>query len=108
MSPAEAYVILLSTAPSAEIARSLAQRLVDVRLAACVTIVPGVTSVYRWQDAVTTDDELMLVVKTRAALADAAIRALVEAHPYEVPEAVVLPLAGGHEPYLEWIAGSTG
>ncbi len=101
------HVVILSTAPDGDVARALADRLVGARLAACVNILPGITSVYRWQGAVEAQAERLLVIKTRAALADDVVRALVEAHPYEVPEALVLPVAGGHEPYLRWLSAST-
>jgi periplasmic divalent cation tolerance protein len=101
------HVVILSTAPSLEVARDLAQRLVGARLAACVNVLPGATSVYRWQDEVAVEPELVLVIKTRASLADEAVRALVEAHPYDVPEALVLPVSGGHAPYLAWLSEAT-
>ena len=76
-------------------------------LAACVNVVPAVTSHYVWQGRVHADDELLLVIKTRASLA-ADVAAHIEAHhPYDVPECVVLPIAGGSAPYLDWISDAT-
>ncbi len=97
-------VLVLSTVGKREDAEKIAQALVGERLAACVNVVPGLLSVYRWKDAVEREDELLLLIKTRAERVEemgARLRAL---HPYELPEMIVLPIAGGHGPYLDWIA----
>jgi len=85
-------------------AERIARALVEERLAACVNVVPGVVSVYRWKGVVEKEDELLLVIKTIAQQVDALKARLVELHPYELPEVVVIPIAGGHKAYLEWIA----
>lgn len=103
----EAFVVVLTTAGSEETARRIASALVERRLAACVNLVPGVASTYRWEGKVATDAERLLIVKTtRARLAEveAAIR---EHHDYELPEVLVLPVAGGSAEYLRWIEEST-
>ena len=96
-------IVVLSTVATREDAERIAGALVEGRLAACVNVVPGLRSIYRWKGSVEHDDELLLVIKTRgerfAALSDV-IRSL---HPYEVPEMIVLPIAGGHAPYLQWL-----
>ena len=69
-------------------------------------MVPGVVSIYRWQGEVQTEQELLLVIKTRAEALEALRAALVALHPYEVPELVAWPIAAGHEPYLRWIDDS--
>jgi periplasmic divalent cation tolerance protein len=98
-------VVLLSTVATREDAERIAQALVERRLAACVNVVPGVVSVYRWKGKVEKEGELLLVIKTRGErLADLKAALLAGLHPYEVPELVVLPVAGGHAPYLDWIA----
>jgi periplasmic divalent cation tolerance protein len=95
--------IVLITAPDAEVGARLGRALVEERLAACVNLLPGVRSIYRWQDAVQEDTEVLLVVKTREERCPA-LAARVEAlHPYELPEVVVLPIAGGLDRYLAWI-----
>jgi len=99
-------VIALSTVGSAEDAERIARTLVERRLAACVNVVPGLVSVYRWKGSVERGEERLLVVKTRAERVEALREALVALHPYELPELVVLPVAGGHAPYLAWIAES--
>ncbi len=95
--------IVLMTAPDAEVAATIARALVDERLAACVNVISGVRSIYRWQGNVEDDAEVLLLAKTRADRC-AALAARVEAlHPYELPEVVVLPVEGGSERYLDWI-----
>ncbi|HET6900798.1 MAG TPA: divalent-cation tolerance protein CutA [Vicinamibacteria bacterium] len=96
-------VVVLSAIGAQPEAQQIARTLVDERLAACVNIVPGVTSVYRWKGAVEQEPELLLVIKTVAERVDALKARLVELHPYELPEVVVLPIGGGHAPYLAWI-----
>jgi periplasmic divalent cation tolerance protein len=101
-------VLVLSTVARREDADRIADALVGERLAACVNVVPGLVSTYRWKGAVERADELLLLIKTRAERVEdlgARLRAL---HPYEVPEMVVLPIAGGHAPYLDWIADNVG
>jgi periplasmic divalent cation tolerance protein len=96
-------VVVLCTVGSAEEAERIAGALVERRLAACVNVVPGVTSFYRWKGELNRDAEHLLVVKTTAARFEALREALVEMHPYDVPEVVELPIERGHGPYLEWI-----
>jgi periplasmic divalent cation tolerance protein len=101
-------LVVLSTVETAEDAEGLARMLVAERLAACVNIVPGVSSVYRWKGEVETASERLLVIKTRASRLEALRAALVARHPYELPEVVALPLVGGHLPYLAWLDESVG
>jgi periplasmic divalent cation tolerance protein len=96
-------LVVLSTVETAEDAERLARDLVDRRLAACVNIVPGIRSVYRWKGRVEAASEQLLVIKTRVERFEALREALVAGHPYELPEVVALPLAGGHAPYLAWL-----
>jgi periplasmic divalent cation tolerance protein len=101
------FFIILSTCPNAGVAERLARALVEESLAACVNIVPGLVSIYRWNDAVQSDEEVLMIVKTTAGCLEAARERLVALHPYDVPEAVALPVADGHHAYLEWVAAST-
>ena len=100
-------LVALSTVGNADDARRIARALVERRLAACVSVVPGLTSVYSWKGAVETGDELLLIIKTRRALFEPLRAALVELHPYDVPELLALPIEAGHAPYLEWLAAGT-
>lgn len=99
--------MVLITAPDIDTARKIARRLVDSGIAACVNLVPGVLSIYRWKGAVEEAGEILLVAKTVRARVAELERALAEVHPYEVPECVVLePRAVGAK-YLEWLVGET-
>lgn len=99
--------LVLTTCPDHASADALARALVEERLAACVTRLPGAHSTYRWQGQIEQADEVVLLIKTRgerlAALAER-IRAL---HPYELPEVVALPVVGGLAPYLQWVVDET-
>lgn len=102
------YVIVLITVPSREAGEKVAGQLLDKRLAACVNFVPGVHSLYLWKGEVTADDELLLVVKSRADLFEEQLVPTVKAvHPYEVPEIIALPILMGSKSYLDWIEEST-
>jgi periplasmic divalent cation tolerance protein len=96
-------IVALSTVASAEDAERIARSLVEKRLAACVNIVPGVVSIYRWKDGIERDEEWLLVIKTRGERFEALKTALVAEHPYEVPELIATAVVGGHAPYLEWL-----
>jgi periplasmic divalent cation tolerance protein len=100
-------VLVLSAVGTREEAERIARALVEERLAACVNVVPGVVSVYRWKGAVQRDDELLLVIKTRAEKVEELRARLLAEHSYELPEVVVLSIVGGHAPYLDWIAEGT-
>jgi periplasmic divalent cation tolerance protein len=100
------FQIVLSTASSQEQAERIARHLVEHHLAACVNLVPGVQSIYRWQEKVESEREVLLIIKTGSARlreVEAAISAL---HSYEVPEFLVVPIAGGSEAYLGWLRSS--
>lgn len=101
-------VIVLTTVGADADAAELARTLIEQRLVACVNIIGGVTSVYRWKDGVEQDDEQLLVMKTTKDLLAALEARLRELHPYELPEFVVVPVSGGSEAYLGWLYGSVG
>lgn len=98
--------VVLVTAPPRE-ARRLARALVDRRAAACVNLVPGVRSVYRWKGRVEEARETLLVIKTAASRVPDLLAAVRELHPYDVPEGIALPVVEGLEPYLKWVEEST-
>ena len=97
------HQIVLSTCPDAATARAIATALVEQGLAACVNIVPGVESIYKWDGLVERSNELLLIIKTRAECYPALEQALVALHPYELPEIIAVPLATGLPVYLSWI-----
>lgn len=99
-------IVVLATCGSAEEARKIARALVESRLAACVNILAGIESVYRWKGAVEEASECLLIVKSTRGLFDRLQAAIREVHSYELPEIVALPIVDGFEPYLSWIAAS--
>jgi periplasmic divalent cation tolerance protein len=100
-------LILVTASPRAE-AKRIAHALVEERLAACVNLIGGVHSVYRWKETVETADEVLLLIKTRQEKIDAVRTRVRELHSYEVPEFLVLDVTEGSSAYLEWIASCVG
>ena len=96
-------LVVLMTAGSQEEAERIAEALVAEMLAACVNVVPGVTSFYRWEGKLQRDQEWLLAAKSRRDVLDRLIERVQEIHSYDVPEIIALPLAGGSEPYLRWL-----
>ena len=96
-------LVVLSTVAGAEDAERIASALVEGGLAACVNVVPGVLSIYRWKGAVERAEERLLLIKTTADRFEAVRRAVVELHAYELPEVIALPIQAGHPPYLAWL-----
>ncbi len=99
-------LVVLCSIGSADDAEHLARLLVERRVAACVNVVPGVVSLYRWKGRVERDDERLLVIKTRVERFEELRAALIALHPYEIPEIIALPVSAGHEPYLAWLSES--
>jgi periplasmic divalent cation tolerance protein len=104
---AETYVVILCTAPDAEVGAELGRGLVDEQLAACVNIVPGVRSIYRWQGATKDDSEVQLLIKTRRGRFEAVAQWLGAHHPYTEPEIIALPILVGTASYLGWLHEQT-
>ena len=100
-------VVVFITVPSREVAQQIANLLVESNLAACVNIIPGISSIYQWQGEVEQDSELLLVAKTQRALFDQLVAVVVKNHPYDVPEVIALPIVAGSEEYLTWIRNET-
>jgi periplasmic divalent cation tolerance protein len=99
--------VALISAPDPDCAAAIARALVEERLAACVNVIPGVRSIYRYEGTLHDEAETLLIVKTRAARApalEARVRAL---HPYELPEVLRLDVAGGSPAYLAWVVAET-
>jgi periplasmic divalent cation tolerance protein len=99
--------VAFATAPDEAVALRIARALVDERLAACANLVPGVRSIYRFRGVVEDQREVLLVIKTCADRVEALAERLRALHPYEVPELVVVPTAGGLAPYLDWVRAET-
>lgn len=97
--------VVLVTVSDQDAGVRLARRLVAEGLAACGNVIPGMTSVYRWDGEVQEDPEALLVLKTTEEGLPALRERVLELHGYEVPEFLVLPVIGGHDPYLRWVVG---
>ena len=100
-------LICFCTCPDAATAERIATVLVEERLAACVNILPGVRSIYRWQGAIERADEVLLLVKTVPDRFDGLKVRLLELHPYELPELIAVETDFGHPDYLVWVAAQT-
>jgi len=101
------HLLTLCTCPDDATAQRLAEALVAERLAACVNILPGATSVYTWEGRTERDAELLLLIKTTASRFDDLQRRLVELHPYDVPEIIATPISHGLPAYLDWVSACT-
>ncbi len=102
------FVLAMTTLPSDFDASSLSQDLVGSGLAACITILPGIRSVYTWKGVPQIDQEQQLFIKTTTDQVDSLWDMLRDRHPYEVPEFVVVPVIDGSEEYLKWVEQSVG
>jgi len=100
-------VLIYSTFPSAEAAAEVGKELVEERLAACVNILPGMRSIYRWEGRIAQDTEAVMMIKTRATLAEAVIGATKRRHSYTNPALLVIPLEGGAADYVGWLMQET-
>jgi periplasmic divalent cation tolerance protein len=96
-------IIVLITVPSPEAGEEIARPLVEEHLAACVNLVPGLTSLFWWEGAVQREAEALLIVKTRRHLFEALAARVRSLHPYTVPEIIGIPLAAGTQAYLDWV-----
>jgi len=97
------YLVLLVTVSDSEEAHKIANELLKQRKAACVNIVPGVSSLFWWQDELDFAHENLLIIKTRASLLNEIVTLVSQIHSYDVPEIIALPIVGGNQDYLEWI-----
>ena len=100
-------IVVLTTLGSADTARALVRQLVEARVIACGTVIPGAASTYRWQGEVTTDDEALVLMKTVEGRWDALVDAVNAHHPYDVPELLALPAGAGLPRYVAWLAAET-
>jgi len=100
-------ILVYSTAPDVAVAEKLAEQLVGEKLAACVSMMPGVQSVYRWQGAVEKAFEVGLMIKTTERQFSSLSEKLVALHPYDVPELIAVPVTVGFPAYLQWVQDET-
>ncbi|HEY8247420.1 MAG TPA: divalent-cation tolerance protein CutA [Hyphomicrobium sp.] len=101
-------VLIYTTFPSPAAAEAVGRELVEGRLAACVNILPGMTSIYRWEGAIALDSEVVMIIKTRETLAGTVIEAVKARHTYTNPALIVLPILDGSADYLRWLGEETG
>jgi len=99
----ENYQIVFCTVPNFEVAREIARRIVTDKLAACCSIIPGLTSVYSWKNKIQEDSELLLMIKTKRTVIPELTEKIKELHPYEVPEIIASEIKEGNTEYLNWV-----
>lgn len=109
MQPAAREVsFIYTTLPNTEAASAFGKALVERKLAACVNIFPSMTSIYEWQGSIQVNNETAMIIKTSRAVLDEALAVAKDLHPYETPALLTLPVTGGNDDYLSWVAAQTG
>lgn len=103
----ERAVFVYTTYPSAVEAEKAGRALIERSLAACVNILPGMISLYRWEGAIERGEEAVMIIKTRASLAEEVREAVKEMHPYTTPAILVIPLESVDSSYLTWLLAGT-
>jgi len=98
---------IYTTLPDTDAASAFGKALVERKLAACVNIFPGMTSIYEWQGNIQTDSETAMIIKTSRTVLDEAMTVAKDLHPYETPALLILPVTGGNADYLKWVADQT-
>jgi len=102
------FILVLITAPSQEVGVQIANVLIEKKLAACVNTITPINSLFSWGGKVSAEQEVLLLIKSRASLFEGGlVPAVLEMHPYEVPEIIALPILMGSQKYLDWIAEET-
>ncbi len=100
------FAIILTTASATEEGRSIANTLVEKQLAACVNIIPKISSVYRWEGQIQSETEVLLLIKTTKDLEAEVYREVQAVHSYDTPELITLPITNGSETYLDWLTAA--
>jgi periplasmic divalent cation tolerance protein len=101
------FIVVFVTAPSEKAGEKIAQALLKERLAACVNIVPGLKSLFRWKGKISTEEEVLLLIKTKDRLFEKLKKRVIELHSYDIPEVVALGILAGNEKYLDWLKKET-
>ena len=100
------FAIILTTVSAVEEGQSIAKILVEKQLAACINIIPKISSVYRWEGKVHSESEILLLIKTTKGLEAAVYKEVQAVHPYTTPELITLPITNGSEAYLDWMTAA--
>ena len=100
-------ILVINTCPGSITAKNIATDLVANELAACIQIIPGVQSYFRWSGKVEVSDEYLLFIKTTRQGYEQVEKSILKLHPYELPEIIAVPITGGLNDYLSWISDST-
>ena len=100
-------LLVFTNLPDQDAARALARALIERRLAACVNVLAGCTSIYRWEGRIESSEEVPVLIKTTAAGYPALEQAIRTLHSYELPEIIAVPITHGLPPYLQWVAAET-
>ncbi|CAN5272945.1 divalent-cation tolerance protein CutA [soil metagenome] len=101
------HLLAFTTCPDADSARAIARVLVEEKLAACINVLPGIASIYRWQGETLDEPECLLLMKTSQSVFERLAARLKTLHPYELPELIAIPIAEGSRPYLQWLTDAT-
>jgi periplasmic divalent cation tolerance protein len=101
------HLVVFVTTPTKEIGEQIGRKLVENQLAACVNLLPEITSIYTWEGEVCHEAEVMIIIKTQARLFEALVESIQSLHPYEVPEIIGFPITSGSPNYLAWIEAVT-
>ncbi len=97
------HIVVFVTCPDREVGRKIAKSLVENKLAACVNVIDGLSSVYYWQGKIEEDNEVLLIIKTQEENYEKLEKFIKENHPYTVPEIIAMPVIKGSQDYLNWI-----
>lgn len=101
------HIIILCTINDLTAAKEISKNIISEKLAACVNIIPKISSIYYWNDEIVEDEEYLILIKTRKSLFEALKFKIIELHPYDVPEIVSLDISEGSKTYIDWITKST-
>ena len=101
------YIIILSNTNSMDSAETIANFLVKEKLAACVNIIPKITSIYTWQNKIEKEEEVLMLIKTKQSLFNQVKEKITLLHPYEVPEIISIDIKDGNKNYIDWIKNNT-
>jgi len=108
MAERKKYTLTISTVPDLETGRRIARALVESGLAACVNIVPGLHSIYEWQEKIEESEESLLIIKSTAGVLKPLTEKILELHPYDCPEVISFDIRTGNPAYLDWIDSVVG